>query len=184
VRFCLDTEFIEDGRTIKLISIGIAAEDGDEYYAIDASIAPIFDQVLRHPWLAEHVVPHLPTVHTGPPYGIQLDLGHPSVKMRYTIAQEVRAFLVDRIPGEPVELWANYGAYDHIALCQLWGPMVDKPEGIPMFTHDLQQRWEDLGRPGLPEQRGGEHHALDDARYDWEILHTLDLIQHSAAGQR
>jgi hypothetical protein len=33
MRYWLDTEFIEDGHTIDLISIGIVAEDGRELYA-------------------------------------------------------------------------------------------------------------------------------------------------------
>ena len=34
VRYFYDTEFIEDGVTIELVSIGIVAEDGREYYAV------------------------------------------------------------------------------------------------------------------------------------------------------
>ena len=33
MKFFLDTEFIEDGRTIDLLSIAIVCEDGREYYA-------------------------------------------------------------------------------------------------------------------------------------------------------
>lgn len=33
MKYFLDTEFHEDGKTIDLISIGIVAEDGREYYA-------------------------------------------------------------------------------------------------------------------------------------------------------
>ena len=36
MKYFLDTEFIEDGKTIDLISIGIVAEDGREYYAINS----------------------------------------------------------------------------------------------------------------------------------------------------
>lgn len=31
MRYFYDTEFIEDGHTIELISIGVVAEDGREY---------------------------------------------------------------------------------------------------------------------------------------------------------
>ena len=34
MRYFYDTEFIENGRTIELISIGVVAEDGREFYAI------------------------------------------------------------------------------------------------------------------------------------------------------
>ena len=33
MKFWFDTEFIEDGKTIDLISIGIVAEDGRTFYA-------------------------------------------------------------------------------------------------------------------------------------------------------
>ncbi|HET7322728.1 MAG TPA: hypothetical protein VFJ06_00160 [Halococcus sp.] len=36
VRFFYDTEFIDNGRIIDLISIGVVAEDGREFYAIFA----------------------------------------------------------------------------------------------------------------------------------------------------
>ena len=35
MRYFYDTEFLEDGETIDLISIGIVAEDGREYYAVN-----------------------------------------------------------------------------------------------------------------------------------------------------
>lgn len=34
MRYFFDTEFHEDGQTIDLISIGIVAEDGREFYAV------------------------------------------------------------------------------------------------------------------------------------------------------
>lgn len=36
MKYFFDTEFIEDGRTIDLVSIGIVCEDGREYYAVSA----------------------------------------------------------------------------------------------------------------------------------------------------
>ena len=32
---------------------------------------------------------------------------------------------------EPIELWAWVGAYDHVVLCQLWGPMTGPAAGDP-----------------------------------------------------
>ena len=40
MRYFYDTEFIDNGRTIELISIGVAAEDGREYYAISTEFDP------------------------------------------------------------------------------------------------------------------------------------------------
>ncbi len=65
---------------------------------------------------------------------------------------------------EPIELWAWVGAYDHVALCQLWGPMTALPPPIPRFTRELRQLWEDRGRPRMPPRPRDAHDALVDAR--------------------
>jgi hypothetical protein len=66
--------------------------------------------------------------------------------------------------AEPIELWAWVGAYDHVVLCQLWGPMTDLPPAMPRFTRELRQLWEDRGRPRLPRRSPDVHDALVDAR--------------------
>src|SRR4029077_14764021 len=57
VRYFYDTEFIDNGRTIELISIGVAAEDGREYYAISTEFNP--DRAGS--WVRKHVLPKLPS---------------------------------------------------------------------------------------------------------------------------
>lgn len=56
MRYFLDTEFAEDGRTIDLISITIVAEDGREFYAVSTE----FDAEKCNPWVKENVLPKLP----------------------------------------------------------------------------------------------------------------------------
>lgn len=171
-----DLEFLEDGRTIELISIGIVADDGREYYAVNRD-AP-WKRIAKHDWLMENVVPSLPRLHgderlhrwilsrygrrTNP---CMLDFAHPHMHSRDVIAAGVRSFLLSG--GEPV-LWADYGAYDHVALCQLWGRMIDLPSGLPMFTNDIQQEARRLGVgwDELPQQPAGHHNALADARHN------------------
>ena len=174
MRFYYDTEFIEDGSTIDLVSIGIVAEDGRELYAVSSE----FDQrkLLANPWLVENVWPSLPTTEPkqyrdGLPAHGHLDTDHPDVRSRAQIARAVRTFILgddnsDNLPY--IELWADYGAYDHVALCQLWGTMMDIPEGMPMFTHDIQQVASELGLSykDLPDQESGLHNALADARHN------------------
>ena len=82
--------------------------------------------------------------------------------------------------GKP-ELWADYGAYDHVAFCQIFGTMMDLPKGFPMFTHDLQQYAEALGNPVLPEQEVSVHHALADAKWAWHIWQVLQEVEESHA---
>jgi hypothetical protein len=179
-----DLEFLEDGRTIELISIGMVCNDGREYYAVNSD-AP-WERVRKHHWLMENVWPHLPLrgqksglVTVGGTTQVKLtepgvvDTSDSRVKPHWVIANEVRDFI--QATGPDVELWANYGAYDHVALAQLWGPMVRLPEGVPMFTHDIQQERARLGIAwdDLPQQESGEHNALADARHNQTVRRWL-----------
>lgn len=110
----------------------------------------------------------------------ELDMTSRDVKPKWVIANEVRQYFLDRLDADderdPTQLWANYSAYDHVALMQLWGPMIARPSFLPMFTHDLQHYAHDLGVPSrdFPKQEAAEHDALADARHDWEIWKYLD----------
>ena len=75
-------------------------------------------------------------------------------RSRERIRDDLLAFLTG--PGEEIELWAWFGAYDHVALCQLWGAMPALPRPIPRFTRELRQRWDDLGQPALPPEADGD----------------------------
>lgn len=157
-RYFYDCEFIEDGRIIDLVSLAVVDETGREYYAVSTE----FDAEPAIPWVREHVLAQLP-----PP-------ADPLWRSRRQIRDEVLAFLT--APGEGVELWAWYAAYDHVALCQLWGAMPALPRAIPRFTKDLRQRWDDLGRPKLPVPPADQHHALADARHNvarWQAMAPL-----------
>lgn len=182
-RVYYDCEFLEDGRTTELISIGMVDEEGHEYYAVNAD-APLSrrwwtpwrpTRIERHPWLMENVVPNLPQGHgdwkNHMPKNWLIDLIDHRVKPKAVIADEVRRFILG-YPGEP-ELWAWYAAYDHVALCQLWGTMMDLPEGIPMYTNDLKQEAARLGDPAMPPQASREHNALNDARHNLVIHRYL-----------
>lgn len=170
-----DLEFLEDGRTIELISIGMVCDDGREYYAVNADM-PV-KRIRKHDWLMANVVPHLPhgcgDRRNHLPRRWLIDYFDPTVKARKTIAAEVAEFI--QAAGPDVELWANYGAYDHVALAQLWGRMIDLPEGVPMFTNDIQQERGRLGihEDDLPGQESGEHNALADARHNQTIRRWL-----------
>lgn len=166
-RYAYDCEFLEDGATIALISIGIVADDGREYYAVVAD-AP-WHRIVEHDWLMANVVPSLP-IELSQRGGL-MAADPDVVRSRAEIAREVRAFL---LAGETAsELWAYYSAYDHVALCQLWGRMIDLPDGVPMWTNDLQQ---EIIRCGVepPEQTAGLHNALDDARWVRDSLRWLE----------
>ena len=184
MRYWYDLEFLEDGKTIEPISIGVVAQDGREYYAV-VEDAP-WDRILQHEWLMQHVVPHLPIEISRPqPWEIdtpvQLTFAVSRiVKPRRQIAQELSNFFAD--DGSTPELWTWYGAYDHVALMQFWGPMIDRPPHMPMFSHDLKSVAElflptDWERPVQPEE--DEHNALFDARWNracWESANEYIML--------
>lgn len=179
-RIYYDTEFIDDGNTIELISIGMISDKGEEYYAINGELE--LRRLTGIPWHLENTVPSLPirTVGDNKIGWVQDHPDSPLIKSRATIRQEVFKFINDNSDistgsaSDNIELWAWYGAYDHVALAQLWGPMVKLPYGIvPMYTNDLRQEMTRkeklLGNNRLhfdmPKMESGNlHNALDDAR--------------------
>jgi hypothetical protein len=157
VRYFYDCEFIEDGHTIELVSIGVVAEDGREFYAVSTE----FDPSRAIDWVRRHVLDKLP----GP--------ADKAWRSRAQIRDDLLAFLTE--PDEPIELWAWMAGYDHVTLAQLWGDMRALPRAIPRFTHELRQLWEDAGSPPLPPAPADQHDALADARHNharWNVLAT------------
>lgn len=152
MRYWFDTEFIEDGKTIDLMSLGIIAEDGRELYVENMDC----DLSMASDWVRDNVIPHL---------------GKNDPLRLYR--KQIRHTVLDFVGADKPELWAYYADYDWVALCQLFGTMMDLPKGWPMYCRDVKQLCDDLGNPKLPEQGKGEHHALADARWTriaWEFL--------------
>jgi hypothetical protein len=154
MKYWYDTEFYEDGKQIHLISIGIVAEDGREFYAengeFDWNIVP------GDHWIQRNVLPHLQ--------------GRGASYYLNEIEHYVRRFITKDGTEFDNELWGYYSAYDHVVLAQLFGRMVDMPDGVPWFTQDIRQLKEMLLRnEGLryefPKQEDTEHHALNDAKW-------------------
>lgn len=179
-----DTEFIEDGRTIGLLSIGAVDEDGREFYAVNQN-PQVMHQAVQHEWLRDNVIPHLPAtllppetasgMISSPGWRWSWNTEHPDyvrVMPHREIARELLAFLNPE-ECEP-ELWAWFGSYDHVAYAQLWGPMISLPTGLPQLTHELVQLWEDAGCPAKPVQVGDVHDALADARWNRQLWQACE----------
>ncbi len=152
MRVFFDTEFIEDGKTIDLISIGMVREDGATFYLESSDC----DLSRASEWVKQNVVSHL--------------RGGDCQAARWVIAKNIKDFV-----GDKPEFWAYYADYDWVVLCQLFGTMMDLPKGWPMYCRDVKQLCDDLGNPKLPEQGKSEHHALADAiwtREAWEFLQS------------
>lgn len=152
-RYFYDCEFIEDGRIVDLVSIGVVDEYGREFYAVSTE----FDDSRAVPWVRRNVLDRLPSP------------ADRSWRSRERIRDDLYDFLMEPVrdrPGEQLELWAWYAAYDHVVLAQLWGAMPALPREIPRFTKDLRQLWDDRGRPTLPDADAARHDALVDARHN------------------
>ncbi|MGF2944370.1 polyadenylate-specific 3'-exoribonuclease AS [Mycobacterium sp. Lab-001] len=170
MRYFYDTEFIEDGRSIELISIGVVAEDDREYYAVSTE----FDPERAGSWVRAHVLPKLP------PPSSQL------WRSRRRIREDLEEFFgVSGIAdADAIELWAWIGAYDHVALCQLWGTMPELPRALPRFTRELRQLWEDRGSPRLPPRSRDAHDALVDARDQLRRFRLITSAGEAHCGRR
>lgn len=201
MQYYLDTEFIDHAKqarvlgfpigkpvpTTDLISIGIVAEDGSEYYAVcnefdlDAAWkdAWVRSNVLRqiHAELSAAQGPYVRTHH----YALYEPFTKSSIKTllkwsgktRYQIRQEVNDFC----DADPV-FFGYYADYDWVVLCHLFGRMIDLPVRFPKFCQDLKglmeyegfyDAWKDYHCPDPV----GEHNALVDARWNKKLHEAL-----------
>lgn len=175
-KYFIDWEFNEDGRVIDPISVGVACDDGREFYAEVAE----FDWSTANPWVVENVKPHL----NGTSWITHTDNSITEFEDRLT-KDEIAALLVDFTlvgKGRP-EFWAYYADYDWVTTCQLYGRMIDLPSSWPLFCMDIKQLAVDLGNPELPKQTSTQHNALDDAKwnldtYNWLQKYAKSLMSH------
>lgn len=153
MKIWFDTEFIEDGKTVDLISIGMVREDGAVLYLQNSECQ--LDKASE--WVKANVIANLESTFIP----------------RSEIASRVIKFA-----GESPEFWAYYADYDWVVLCQLFGSMMHLPSGWPMYCRDVKQLCDDRGNPKLPVQNSTEHHALADAewtRMAWDFLQGVPL---------
>lgn len=175
MKYFLDTEFIEGFKkpiswlptigkfnkpyhSIQLISIGIKAEDGREYYAISNE----FNPKDANEWVTKNVLlpiykecmsgdmRNFADFNTRKNSGVTWGKG----KSHKTILAEIKnfinaefydhggmmvlgSFIPNKLP-EP-EFYAYYADYDWVVFCSLFGTMMDLPKGFPMYCKDLKQ---------------------------------------------
>jgi len=147
-----DTEFIENGFTIDLISIGMVNyETKEELY-----LETYCDLTKANSWVKENVILHLKGKKTS----------HTIIKQK----------IIDFV-GKSPEFWAYYASYDWVALCQLYGSMIDLPPTWPMYCRDLKQLADSKTEHTKPPSLTQEHHALQDAIWNMKYYDHLDLIQ-------
>ena len=259
MNYYYDTEFLEGTQkkwfgntkpTIDLISIGIVAEDGREYYAIskDFNLKEAWnrydleiqsgDMRNRYPegkkvyWIRENVLRpiwvDLIREHNNKENRLGLTISHKDEskfnyktfkylliaygKSNNKIAQEVFEFNSEdtltlekakhyNVSYENIKVYGYYSAYDHVALCWLFGKMIDLPKGFPMYTIDLKQLMDEkISKDNLeingvkipnynldekiqtiknitdyPKQTN-EHNALADAKWNKDLHNFLNKL--------
>lgn len=139
MRMWFDTEFVDTGERIILISIGLVRED-DRYFYAELETPETLRDILVSQWVKDNVYPHLDG----------------DLWARGVVADALREFA-----GEKPEFWAYVADYDWVALSQLYGPLVDRPRNWPwtaLDTFQLPNFKQYVIEPNKP------HHALSDAR--------------------
>lgn len=159
-----DWEFLEDGLTIKPISLGMVSEDDRELYLINATFFRQVKAGLVKPnkWVEDNVIAKISDEALSI-FGWPLS-DFPKIVLNF-ISHSNRY-----LNREDIELWGHFSAYDHVCLAQLFGPMINLPKPIPMYTNDdMTIRGFQLPPTRPPEML--EHHALWDAKFQklqWE----------------
>lgn len=147
MKYFIDTEFVFGidtlGARITPISIGIVAEDGREFYAVDANWSYGWDVIPS--FVQDVVVPVIPV----PDHACYV---HGTLE---TIARDIKAFIGD----DPFPQWVGeYAAFDYVVLSTIMGGFEQWPEDWPMDIRDLMQE-------SCPESVSATpHNALADAR--------------------
>lgn len=161
MKYFLDTEFIEYPCTIDLISIGIVAEDGREFYAVSNQ----FDMRKASQWVKDNVIANLdrPNPHAVSISGLGRVIVHD--KEAWYTKDEIRKGILEFIGQDKPSFWGYYADYDWVVFCWLFGTMMELPKGFPKYCNDIKQLCNSLGNPQLPKMEGVDHNALDDAKH-------------------
>lgn len=175
-RFFYDTEFHEDGKTIDLLSFGMVCENtDDEFYHVNLDAD--WKRAWENTWLRDNVLPSIKYEMYSTPYGLDFELqeNYPVALTRHSMAMELINYVEKNLPENHVpEFWAYRGAYDFVAMAQMYGRMLDLPAFFPMFTMDIKQLMIMKGVSKSPiVQEGLVHNALDDAKHNLKVFNYL-----------
>lgn len=145
MKYFFDTEFAfsvtrSGDASLDLISIGIVAEDGREYYGISTTGVAKADKFVR-----EAVLPYL---------------GAGRWLLDSEIAEDVRQFVTDT-----PEFWVYMGGFDYVLLSRMMGGFDCWPKGWPYLAYDLRQLLDFSGRGDIRQPDNAPHNAIEDARW-------------------
>lgn len=120
MRVFMDWEFSRLRQDAQPISMGLVAEDGQEFYAV----FPNFRRIECSSWVKDHVLPHI--------YCQDLQVNGPYIiKPPWTVARVLLAWLEQ---WEEVELWGDVPAFDWVLFCELF----NNPNNKSTFPKNLK----------------------------------------------
>lgn len=183
MKYFIDTEFREEPCTIDLISIGIVAEDGREYYALNKECN--LRKVWKDEWLQTNVLLPIYTDkvhgdmrnHVPFSYSAMRGIFKGFGKTKKQLANEITLFVGTTKP----EFYGYYADYDWVVFCWIFGRMINLPYGFPMYCKDLKQimdekgldkTWKDTNCPEYIHK----HDALYDARWTRELYFSIEKV--------
>lgn len=160
--FFLNTEYVDQDRRLELISLGVASEDGREFYGISRE----FDPTGANDFVATVVLPQLEPA------------GHPAWMSRRQLKEELLGFVGNSAP----RFW-SYGSapWDWLALAQLF-PLEERvPDGWRYSAYDVSCLIElaglSLDDPRLPRPTANRHHAVADARWARDVHRSVEELE-------
>jgi hypothetical protein len=155
MRVFFDTEFTGLHQHTTLISIGMVAEDGREFYGV----CDDYDKEQVDNWIQQNVINHLALPNPiSPDFCLGTNRG---------VADAVAYFLkrYDR-----VEMWSDCLAYDWVLFCEMFGGAFQIPNNVYYIPFDVctlfkaQDIDPDINRELFAGVDGDKHNALHDAR--------------------
>lgn len=184
MKYFIDTEFKEQPSTIDLISIGIACEDGREFYALNKDVN--LKKIWKDDWLRENVLLPIYKERVNGDMRNHFSFSFKTVKGIFNGYGETIEEMKYRLTkfclykGRP-EFYGYYADYDWVIFCWIFGRMIDLPEGFPMYCKDLKQMMDDKGldkewkRENCPDPEN-EHNALADAKWNMELYNKITQL--------
>lgn len=164
----IDSEFTSLTQRAQLISLGLVAESGETFYAEFTD----FEEGRASDFVRDHVIPLLNFREKDVQF-IRKEKQHWELKGdREFVTRHLRAYLAQ---FEKIVCWLDYGAYDWVLFCELFGGSFSLPKGVYYIPLDLSSLLHvkgedpDLDRKAFftqtldPEFVPRRHHAMDDA---------------------
>ena len=150
MKIFFDTEFTGLHQKTTLISIGMVAEDGREFYCELND----YDQTQIDDWLQDNVI---------------VNLQDKNAKDTKHLRKAIEEFIE---PYEKVEVWSDCLSYDWVLFNQIWGHAFNIPKKIYYIPFDLCTLFKikgidpDVNREKFAEMTNGsqKHNALWDAK--------------------